>query len=69
MNIFERMWSIEEGNKKLYSLFTHQYGPCLNNKLKGTKGCDKVHNAQDGVKLLGIVRSVVCGTELHIQGT
>ena len=40
----------------------------LNTKLKITKGYNKYHNSQGGIKLLEITSSVVCGMEAHPQG-
>ena len=44
--VFGRMHSIEEGNKKLYLMFTNQFKPSLKTKIIGTKGYNKAHNAQ-----------------------
>ena len=59
----------DEGNKKLYLLFTGKFNLSLNIKLEGTKGYDKAHTAQDGIKPLDLIRSVVCVVEAHLQGT
>ena len=40
----------------------------LNTKLKITKGYNKYHNSQVGIKLLDITSRVVCGMEAHPQG-
>ena len=41
----------------------------LKTKLKGTKGYTKAQNKQDGINILEIIRSIVCGMEAHLQGT
>ena len=59
--VFVRRRSIEEGKKKLYSVFKDQCGPSLKTKLKVTKGYNNYHNAQYGIKLLDLIRSIICG--------
>ena len=39
----------------------------LKKKPKETKGYNKDHDAQDGVKLLDLMRSIVYGVEDHLQ--
>ena len=67
--IFGRRCNIEQGEKKLYLLLTYQCKLSINTKLKFTKGYDKPHNAQCGIKLMGLIKSFVCGVEEHLQGT
>ena len=67
--VFARRRNIEEENKKIYSLFSDQCKTFLNYKLKVTNGCNKFHNTQDGVKILKIIKSVICGMEAPLQGT
>ena len=66
---FGRRRNIGEGNNKPYSLFTDQCEPSPKTKIEGTKGYKNTHNAQDGIKLLEQIRSVVCGAEAHLQVT
>ena len=47
--------------KELYILFTDQCDTSLKTKLKGTKGYNKTHNAEDNIKLLELIRSIICG--------
>ena len=67
--VFVRRRNTKEGNKKLYSIFTNQCEPSLNMKLKGNKGYIKYHNAQDNIKTLELITSIVCDVEAHLQGT
>ena len=64
-----RRCNIEEGNNKLYLLFTDQCESSLKTKLKVTKWYDKACNVQAGIKLLELIRSFVCGVEADLQGT
>ena len=48
-------------------MFTDQYEPSLKTNLKVTKGCGKDNNSQDGIKLLDLIRSVVCGMGSRLQ--
>ena len=50
-------------------LFAYQFKPPLKTELKGTKWYDKSHNAQDGIKILELIRSVVCSVGVHLKGT
>ena len=50
-------------------MFNYQYEPSLKPKQKGNNGGDKAHNMEDVIKLLDIIRSIVCGVEAHLQGT
>ena len=61
--------SIEEGNKKLYSLLPDKCETSLKTKLKGTKGYDKVHNTKDGINPMELISRVICDMEEHLQGT
>ena len=67
--IFAGRRDIEEENKKIYSLFADQCKTFLIYKLKVTNGCNKFHNPQDGVNILKIIKSVICGIEAHLKGT
>ena len=66
---FGKRHNIYELKNKLYSLFVDQYDPSLNTKLKGAKVYDKSHNAQYSIKLLDVIKSVVCGMEEYMKGT
>ena len=65
--VFIRIFKLEEGKKNLYSLFTYQCEPSLKTKLKRTKGYDKAHNMQDGIKLMELIRIIVCVVESHLH--
>ena len=67
--VFMRRRNIEEGNNKLYLLFTDKCEPSLKTKRKGKKWYDKACNMQAGIKLLELIRSFVCGVEVNLQGT
>ena len=67
--VFGRKHNIEEGNKKMYSLFPEQCKMSLKTKLKITKGHNKSHKSQAGIKLLEIIRSVIFGMESQLKVT
>ena len=58
--VFGRRHNIEEGNNNLYLYFTDQCEPYLKTKIKFTKGYNKSHNSQGGIKLMELIRSVFC---------
>jgi hypothetical protein len=58
---------IAEGNHKMFALFIEQCEPPMRTKLKGTKGYDEAYKIQDGVKLLELIRSIMCGVRDHLQ--
>ena len=66
--VFVRIRNIEEGDKKIYSLFNEECKTYLTVKLKFSEGYDKAHNSQDSIKLLDIIRSAVFGMEALLQG-
>ena len=59
--VFGRRCNLEERINNSYSLFTDQYDLSLKTKIKVTKGYNKAHNAQDFIKILDFIGSVVCG--------
>ena len=46
-----------------------QCSPVLINKLKGTSGYKEVTASQDGIKIFGMIKGIVCGVEEHLQET
>jgi hypothetical protein len=53
----------------MFALFIKQSEPAMRTKLKGTKGYDEAYKVQDGVKLLELIMSIMCGVEDHLQNT
>ena len=62
-----RRQNIEDGNKKLYLLFTEQCKLSLKNKLKVTKGYNNSHNIKQVVKRLDLIRNAVFGVGEHLK--
>jgi hypothetical protein len=60
---------IAEGNRRMFAFFIEQCKPAMRTKLKETKGYDDAYKIQDGVKLLELIRGIMCGVEDHLQNT
>ena len=61
--------SIKEDNKKLLFLLQDQSSPQILVKVQRSSEYNQTGTNQDGIKLLGLIREVMCGVKKHIQET
>ena len=66
---FEKAKHIEEGNKKLYSLFDKQCSPGMKTQVEGLSDFNLTKIEQYGIKLLGIIQDNMRGEHQHLHNT
>ena len=59
----------KEGYRIMFALAIEQCYPALSKSLKGTSSYREVEAIQEGIKLLVMIRSIICGVEEHLQDT